>query len=89
MSKPKASSQQLIQFNNLIVNGVDSTSGIFIGTNSQSGWNTMDKENFGLGRVHGSYIKIPNNKNIVYDQDFIDTIIHDQQRIVDKRKQVQ
>ncbi|GGF98162.1 hypothetical protein [Paenibacillus abyssi] len=66
-------------FNKLIVNAVEDTSGIFIGTNLAIGWSTYTKSNQGVGSVKNA--NISKALNIVNDQDMMDMPVEDSKSI--------
>ena len=70
----------IINFQNLSVTSIGSSSGIFIGKNNAIGWSAHGKSNQGLGYVNGKVVK---NTNLVYDNDLIDSPIDDRDLIVD------
>lgn len=64
-----------VTFNSILVNAVNSNSGIFVGTNSQSNWNSNRNNKFGFGEVIGAKNIISRAINIFMDNDMIDTPI--------------
>ena len=64
-----------VTFNSILVNAVNANSGIFVGTNSQSSWNTNNNNKFGFGVVLGARNVISRAVNIFMDNDLIDTPI--------------
>ncbi|RKP54362.1 hypothetical protein D7Z26_13475 [Cohnella endophytica] len=62
-------------FNKLVVNNIEDSSGIFIGTNQAIGWSTYSKSNQGFGSL--SDATLSHSVSIVKDQDVIDTPIED------------
>lgn len=64
----------VVQFNQIQVNGMETNAGIFVGTNSQSGWSTHNKTNYSMG-VSGDHNLVYRNINVIYDNDGIDTPI--------------
>ncbi len=64
-----------VTFNSILVNAVSTNSGIFVGTNSQSNWNTNNNNKFGFGVVLGTRNVISRSVNTFMDNDFIDTPI--------------
>jgi hypothetical protein len=66
-----------IDFNEINVNALDTNATISVGDNSQNGWDTHSKNNFGQGTFYGNNLA-PNNKNFISDNDLIDTPINDQ-----------
>ncbi|MFB5678323.1 hypothetical protein ACE3NQ_22775 [Paenibacillus terreus] len=71
MSQQKA----CVIFNKLIVNNIENSSGIFIGTNQALGWSTYGKTNHGFGSLSSS--TLTNSVNVVYDSDAIDASVED------------
>lgn len=67
----------VIRFDQINVNVIESCSGIFIGTNSQYDWDANSKTNSGFGSVSGDHVSVHHNVNTLYDDDIIDTPIHD------------
>jgi hypothetical protein len=57
------------------VNSIDTNSGIFVGTNSQSNWNSNSNNKSGFGEVLGSGNIVSHGVNIFMDNDLIDTPI--------------
>jgi hypothetical protein len=76
----------LVHFDQINVNAIDSASGIFVGTNTQLGWESIGKSNVALGHVSGDFNRLHHNMNIIYDNDFLDTYINDRDVIVDNRR---
>jgi len=70
------SSNQLINFQTLNVNALNSNSAITMGENKLNHWRTHHKENKGFGNGIGINA-FSRNVNTVEDQDFIDTPIND------------
>lgn len=65
----------VINFEKIVVNSVDSNSGIFIGgTNSAHGWSSHSKSNNGVGTLSNSIIK--DSMNIIFDDDTVDAPIN-------------
>jgi hypothetical protein len=62
-----------IIFNNILVNAIDTNSGIFVGTNNQWYWNTGEKINEGFGTVRGKENLFCYTLSIVIDPDLIDS----------------
>lgn len=68
-----------VVFNKLVVNTVEDTSGIFIGTNQAIAWSTYRKSNQGFGSLKESVLI--NAVNVVNDQDLIDASVKDVKNI--------
>ena len=64
-----------VQFNNLNLNLIDNSSGVFIGNNTANGWRSVMSINQGFGTAGGCIIS--DSINIVFDNDVVDTIIED------------
>lgn len=62
-----------VVFNSINVNVIDSQSGIFIGENRQSNWNSSSKTNAGFGTAQGEGNIFLGLENVVIDPDTIDT----------------
>jgi hypothetical protein len=77
MTTPKKISNDLIQFDSINVNVIESNSGIFIGTNYQFCWNSHSKKNIAFGELSGHSNIIQQNMNLLCDNDLIDTPIDD------------
>jgi hypothetical protein len=58
-------------FNKLVVNNIEDSSGIFIGTNQAIGWSSYGKTNNGFGSLKDATLS--HSVNIVYDSDVIDS----------------
>lgn len=67
------SSKMNVLFNSINVNVIAANSGIFVGSNTQLYWNTVNKMNSGAGNVVGSKNFSTGNINVVYDNDLVDT----------------
>lgn len=65
----------IVTFNNILVNTVGTNSGIFVGTNSQSSWNSHSNNKSGFGSVFGARNVVSRALNIFMDNDLIDTPI--------------
>lgn len=61
-----------VHLDDINVNVVHTTSGIFIGTNSASYWKSHRKSNHGFGVVSGNGNTFVKNVNFVIDPDNID-----------------
>jgi hypothetical protein len=64
-----------VTFNSILVNAINTNSGIFVGTNSQGNWNSNNNNKFGFGMVLGTRNVVSRAVNIFMDNDFIDTPI--------------
>lgn len=71
---------QHIQFDQICVNVIENTSGIFVGTNSSSNWNAYNKTNSAFGSIYGDQNQIGYNLNVLYDNDGIDTLFDYQKK---------
>jgi hypothetical protein len=76
----------LVHFNQINVNAIENASGIFVGTNTQLGWDTHNKSNVAMGHISGDYNRLYHNINILQDGDFMDTYISDRDIMIDNRK---
>lgn len=65
----------MVTFNNILVNSVYTNSGIFVGTNSQVNWNSNNNNKSGFGSVLGARNVVSHAVNIFMDNDLIDTPI--------------
>lgn len=70
----------VINFQNITVQSIGDSSGIFIGKNNAIGWSAHGKSNQGLGSVNGKVIQ---SINLVYDNDFMDSPFDNHHLIVD------
>ncbi|MDD9268425.1 hypothetical protein ACFPES_15395 [Paenibacillus sp. GCM10023248] len=66
-----------IVFNMINVNSQHRNATIGIGENAQSSWDSHSKNNFAFGENIGNSISV-NVVNLLYDNDFIDSPISDQ-----------
>ncbi|MBD0379818.1 spore germination protein [Paenibacillus sedimenti] len=66
-----------IVFNMINVNSLNTNANIGIGENAQSSWDSHSKTNVGTGENIG-VVCTANMVNIIYDNDFIDSPINDQ-----------
>ena len=64
-----------ILFGSINVNGIDASSGIFIGKNEQGNRDSGDKANSGLGTVSGKMNLIGSPVTIIMDNDHVDSTI--------------
>lgn len=67
-----------ILYHTIQVASAASNAGVFNGINTQFGWSTHSKANTALGTVGGHHNKTPENANLLWDSDIIDTLINDQ-----------
>jgi hypothetical protein len=65
----------LIHFDAIEVEFIQSSSGIFVGTNTQLRWSAHRKTNDGFGTVSGDGNIMHHNVNVVNDGDWIDAPI--------------
>ncbi|KUO77621.1 MAG: hypothetical protein APF77_19910 [Clostridia bacterium BRH_c25] len=69
------SQNNIVSFNNILVNAINNNSGIFVGTNSQGNWNSNSNNKSGFGSVFGARNVVSRAVNIFMDNDLIDTPI--------------
>lgn len=67
----------LIIFNCIAVNGLQSNAGIMVGDIVASGWDSNNKNQMSAGLVFGAGNLFPANVGIINDNDFLDTPILD------------
>ncbi len=65
----------VVTFNSILVNSVNTNSGIFVGTNSQGSWSSNSNNKSGFGYVMGARNVVSHAVNIFMDNDLIDTPI--------------
>lgn len=65
----------IVTFNNILVNSSHTNSGIFVGTNSQGSWNSNSNNKSGFGSVFGAGNVVSRALNVFMDNDLIDTPI--------------
>jgi hypothetical protein len=65
----------IVTFNNILVNSAQTNSGVFVGTNSQYNWNSNSNNKSGFGSVFGARNVVSRALNIFMDNDLIDTPI--------------
>lgn len=65
----------MVSFNNILVNAIYHNSGIFVGTNSQGNWNSSNNNKSGFGSILGTRNIVSHAVNIFMDNDVIDTPI--------------
>jgi hypothetical protein len=68
---------ETVVFNTIVANGMETNAGIFVGQNSASNWTTHNKTQGSILSVIGFYNTLPNNMNILNDNDGVDTPITD------------
>jgi len=68
-----------VVFNKLLVNNIEDSSGIFIGTNQAIGWSSYSKSNQGFGSLSGS--TMTHAVSVVQDSDLIDAPFEDMRYI--------
>jgi hypothetical protein len=71
--------QACVIFNKLVVNSIEDTSGIFIGTNQAVAWSSYSKNNQGFGSLQDC--KVTNSINVVHDPDVLDATVKDVRNI--------
>lgn len=69
------SQNNVVSFNSILVNYMDTNTGIFVGSNSQSYWQTSNNNKSGFGSVTGTGNVVSRAVNIFMDNDLIDTPI--------------
>lgn len=69
-----------VVFNRLLVNNIENTSGIFIGTNQAIAWRNFEKSNQGFGSLNDAIVT--RVVNVVQDSDGVDTSFRDFNHIV-------
>lgn len=67
----------LVKFGNISVTAISNSSGVFVGTNTQYGWASHEKENEAFGFVYGDLNVISGSLNLLLDSDLIDSPIED------------
>lgn len=67
--------QACVIFRHIAVQSIESSSGIFIGTNQAAGWRSIEKSNQGFGSLQNAILK--NTVNTVYDTDAVDAAFRD------------
>ncbi|MDC3417393.1 hypothetical protein [Aquibacillus salsiterrae] len=67
---------ETIIFNAINVNVQETNTGVFIGDNSASNWESHNKNLFSIGLLFGVLNTFPANLNVITDNDFIDTPIY-------------
>jgi hypothetical protein len=71
---------QQVTVNQICVNSIDTSSGIFVGTNYAHNWSAHRKNNYGFGSVNNSLVT--NNNSCVIDNDLVDTPIQNSPTIL-------
>ncbi|UJF34344.1 spore germination protein [Paenibacillus hexagrammi] len=66
-----------IVFNMININSLNTNATIGIGENAQSSWDAHSKNNIASGENIGT-VMVANTVNFIYDNDFIDAPINDQ-----------
>ncbi|MEO3943999.1 hypothetical protein [Gorillibacterium sp. CAU 1737] len=66
-----------ISFNSIVINSINTTSGIFIGDNQMIGWDSHSKRFNGVGKLVGQYNVILNPYVLVNNNSLFDTPISD------------
>ncbi|OCA85078.1 hypothetical protein [Pseudobacillus wudalianchiensis] len=69
-----------VNVNQIYVNSIDTSSGIFVGTNYANNWSSHRKNNYGFGSI--SHSQVSNNYSYVMDNDVIDTPIQNNPTIL-------
>lgn len=69
------SQQACVVFDKVIVNSIENSSGIFIGTNQAIGWSAYGKTNQGFGSV--SDARLSHAVSVIHDSDIIDASVQD------------
>ncbi len=64
-----------VSFNSILVNSIDTNSGIFVGSNLQNNWNSNSNNKCGFGAILGNGNIVSRGVNIFMDNDVIDTPI--------------
>lgn len=72
----------LVQFDRIVVNAMETNSGVFVGTNLQYSWSSHSKTNASITGISGQNHEITSNINVIYDNDMIDTPIDDRDVIL-------
>jgi len=72
-----------VNLNQVSVNTIDTSSGIFIGTNFAHNWSSHRKNNYGFGTASNSIVT--QNSSYVVDNDFVDTPIDNCPEIIIER----
>ncbi|WP_058303358.1 hypothetical protein [Gorillibacterium timonense] len=66
-----------INFNSIVTNSMNTTSGVFIGDNQMIGWDAHSKRFNGVGEVFGQYNLISNPYLLINNNSLFDTMIND------------
>ncbi|WJH34750.1 hypothetical protein MJA45_20395 [Paenibacillus aurantius] len=67
-----------VNLNSVVVNAMQTDSGVFIGENTQFGWDSHNKRLVGNVSIFGQYNVLPSNLVILNNNVVIDTPINDQ-----------
>jgi hypothetical protein len=78
----------VVQFDNIVVNAMETNAGVFVGTNVQYGWSSHNKTNASMTGISGESNEVVGNVNIIYDNDFIDTSIDDRDVMLSSSRSV-
>ncbi len=78
----------LIIFNCIAVNGLQSNAGIMVGDVVASGWDSNNKNQMSAGLVFGAGNLFPANVGVILDNDIVDVPIVDHDVIPQKNVQV-
>lgn len=60
------------------INAMETDTGVFIGENSQFGWDSHQKQTSGVGFVFGAFNQFPLNGYLITDNDYFDMPVNDQ-----------
>jgi hypothetical protein len=63
-----------IWFNDLRIQSISQSSGVFSGHNAVSGWKHYSKINEGFGKIQGENNVVEYNRHVVMDNDWIESI---------------
>jgi hypothetical protein len=69
-----------IVFNSINANGMETNAAIFVGENVAHGWDSNNKNQLAVGMLFtsfGAFAAFPYSYNVIFDNDFFDTIIND------------
>lgn len=75
-----------IRFQDMRVEGVSSTSGIFVGKNVQFNWKNTEKINDGFGALSGDHNTKQDSTHAVIDNDALDTVTYTSQDVRPRQK---
>lgn len=76
----------IVQFDKIMVNAMNINCGVFVGTNTQYGWNSHNKFNASIARVTGDGNEFCHNVNVIYDNDGMDMTIDDRDTMLHTQK---